>query len=178
MTTPSIGDRLRRLESRAAIGELLTRYALLLDDHSFDAVGELFAADAAFGSPGNLHHGRAAIVANYRAAAELYPLSLHEVHGFVLDDLDDDAAAGTVIGYSEQASDTTSVVTSFRYADRYRRQGDRWVFAAREVSTLYAMTHTERAAGGLARPLRKRWPHREPGAAHLPIHIDDGPRPL
>lgn len=173
MSAPSIEQRLERLESRIAIEELLTRYALLLDDHRFDAVGELFAADAVFGSPENLHHGRTAIVANYCAAAVLYPLSLHEAHGLVLDELADDHARGTVIGYSEQASDTATVVTSFRYADRYRYESGRWVFAAREVTTLYAMTHADRAAGGLARPLRKRWPHRDPQPAHLPVHIDD-----
>jgi len=94
----------------------------------------------------------------------------------VLDELADDHARGTVIGYSEQASDSNTVVTSFRYADQYRRVDGRWVFAAREVTTLYAMTHADRAAGGLARPLRKRWPHRDPQPAHLPVHMDDRAR--
>lgn len=177
MTTAALEERVRRLEARAEIEELLTRYALLLDDHRFDAVGELFADDAVFGSPGGLHRGRAAIVANYRAAARFYPISLHEAHGLVLDELADDHARGTVIGYSEQASDTTTVVTSFRYADEYRCQDGRWVFGAREVTTLYAMTHADLASGGLARPLRKRWPHRDPQPAHLPVDMDDRARP-
>jgi hypothetical protein len=33
------------------------------------------------------------------------------------------------------------------------------------------MTHAERAAGGLAWDLRKRWPHREPAPAELPAYL-------
>src|SRR3984885_1816346 len=88
MAEESLEPRIARLESRAEIGELLTRYALLIDDHDFDALGELFAPDARFGSPGSTHAGREAIVANYRALGDLYPITLHEARGFVLDFLD------------------------------------------------------------------------------------------
>jgi len=162
-----------RLEARAEIAELLARYAFLIDDHEFDALGELFAPDARFGSPGSTHVGREAIVANYRALGELYPITLHEARGFVLDFTDDEHAHGQVLGFSEQASDRHTVVTSFRYSDRYVRLDGRWRFAARQVRTLYAMTHAELASGGLAAKLRKRWPHRAPAPAELPAYRPD-----
>ena len=67
----SLERRIARLESRAEIAELLARYAFLIDDHEFDALGELFTPDARFGSPGSTHTGREAIVANYRALGDL-----------------------------------------------------------------------------------------------------------
>jgi SnoaL-like domain len=173
MAEESIDLRLGRLEARAEIAELLTRYAFLIDDHDFDALGELFAPDARFGSPGSTHVGREAIVANYRALGELYPITLHEARGFVLDFLDDDHARGQVLGFSEQASAQHTVITSFRYSDEYVRLGGRWRFAARRVRTLYAMTHAELASGGLGWQRRKRWPHRAPAPAELPAYRPD-----
>jgi SnoaL-like domain len=171
MAEESIDRRIARLEARAEIAELLARYAFLLDEHEFEAVGELFAPDARFGSPGRTHTGREAIVANYRALGQVYTITLHEARGFVLEFLDDDHARGEVLGFSEQASDGNTVVTSFRYADEYVRLGGRWRFASRQVRTLYAMTHAELASGGLAWELRKRWPHRAPAPAELPAYL-------
>ena len=170
MAEESVERRIARLEARAEIAELLARYAFLIDDHEFEALGELFAPDARFGSPGSTHAGREAIVANYRALGEVYPITLHEARGFVLEFLDDDHARGEVLGFSEQASDRNTVVTSFRYADEYVRLDGRWRFASRQVRTLYAMTHAELASGGLAWELRKRWPHRAPAPAELPAY--------
>jgi len=169
--TDSLEARIARLEARAEIQELLVRYALLIDDHDFDALGELFAPEAAFGSPGSNHVGRAAIVANYRRLGDLYPVSLHEARGGVVDFVAEDRALGQVLGFSEQANDQHTVITSFRYSDEYVRLDGRWLFAARQVRTLYAMTHAELARGGLAWELRKRWPHREPARAELPVHL-------
>jgi uncharacterized protein (TIGR02246 family) len=173
MTGDALGRRIARLEARAEIAELLTRYAFLLDDHEFEAVGELFAPDARFGSPGSAHTGREAIVANYRALGERYPVTLHEARGFVLEFLDDEHARGQVQGFSEQSSGEQTVITSFRYDDRYVRLGGRWRFASRQVRTLYAMTHAELASGGLALEQRKRWPHRAPARAELPAYLHD-----
>jgi uncharacterized protein (TIGR02246 family) len=169
--TDSLEARVERLEARAEIQELLIRYTFLIDDHEFEALGELFAPDATFGSPGSTHVGRAAIVANYRKLGELYPITVHEARGCVTDFLGDDRARGDVVGFSEQANDEHSVITSFRYSDEYVRLDGRWLFSARQVRTLYAMTHAELAAGGLTSNLRKRWPHRAPAAAELPVHL-------
>jgi uncharacterized protein (TIGR02246 family) len=173
MAQDPLERRILRLEARAEIAELLARYAFAIDDHEFDALGELFAPDARFGSPGSTHVGREAIVANYRAVGDLYPVTLHEARGFVLDFVDDEHVRGQVTGFSEQANARHTVITSFRYDDEYVRLDGRWRFASRQVRTLYAMTHAELAAGGLAWRLRKRWPHRAPTPAELPAYRPD-----
>lgn len=164
----TLEERIARLEARAEIQDLLIRYALLIDDHEFDALGELFTDDARFGSPGGARVGRADIVAHYRARGEQYPISLHVARGAVIEFDDGEHARGQVLGFSEQASAEHTVITSFRYADRYVRVDGRWRFAERDVRTLYAMPHSELAAGGLGWELRNRWPHRSPEAADLP----------
>jgi 3-phenylpropionate/cinnamic acid dioxygenase small subunit len=165
----TLEGRIARLESRAAIQQLQTRYAFLIDDHEFDALGALFTVDAEFGSPGGTTRGRAAITAMYRDRGDLYPISLHVVHGMVLEFDDDDHAHAQVIGFSEQANAAQTVVTSFRYRDSYERVAGEWYFASRHVLTLYAMSHAELAAGGLSHEQRKRWPHRDPAPAELPV---------
>lgn len=171
MTEAALAARVARLEARAEIQDLLVRYTFLIDDHEFEALGELFAPDARFGSPGSSHVGRDDIVANYRRLGELYPITLHEARGNVIEFRDEEHASGRVVGFSEQANAQHTVITSFRYDDEYVRLDGRWYFAVREVRTLYAMTHTELAAGGLGFELRKRWPHRPPAAAELPVYL-------
>jgi 3-phenylpropionate/cinnamic acid dioxygenase small subunit len=170
MTDERLVARVTRLEARAEIVELLMRYTLHIDDQDFEALGELFVSDARFGAPGRQHVGRDAIIANYRRAGELYPITLHEARGCLIVFQDDAHATGRVTGFSEQANDVHSVIASFRYHDEYVREKDSWRFAAREVHTLYAMTHAEHAAGGLSGALRSRWPHRTPEPAELPVH--------
>ena len=165
---PTLESRTARLEARAEIEDLLHRYAFLIDDHEFDALGQLFTENAVFGSPGSRHETRAVITENYRNRGVLYPVSLHIVQGSVIEVLDATHARGQVQGFSEQASEVNTVITSFRYHDEYERVDGRWLFASRIVLTLYAMTHAELAAGGLAQDLRKRWPHREAAPAELP----------
>lgn len=171
MSEISLEARVARLEARAEIQELLVRYTFLIDDHEFEAIGELFTPDARFGSPGSTHVGRQAIVANYRKLGQLYPITWHEARGSVIELVDDENARGTVVGFSEQANDQHTVITSFRYRDQYVRLDGRWRFAVREVYTFYAMTHAELAAGGLSADLRKRWPHRAPAPAELPAYL-------
>ena len=165
----SLESRIARIEARQEIQQLLNRYAVLIDDHEFDALGRLFALDATFGSPGGTTTGRDAITAMYTDRGDLYPVSLHVVHGLVLDFDDDEHAHATVLGFSEQANADKTVITQFRYHDEYVCVDGEWLFASRQVLTLYAMSHAELAAGGLTHELRKRWPHREPAAAELPV---------
>jgi SnoaL-like domain len=165
----SLESRIARLEARQEISQLLNRYALHIDDHEFEALGRLFTLDATFGSPGRVTTGRAEITAMYADRGALYPISLHIVHGLVLDFDDDDHAHATVLAFSEQANDSQTVITQFRYHDKYVRVDGDWLFAGRNVLTLYAMSHAELAAGGLTQELRKRWPHRDPAAAELPV---------
>lgn len=167
-SSPSIESRLRRIEDRFAINDLVVHYATLLDDCQWDAVGELFTADGVFSSPNSTTEGRAAIVANFKVKHEPYGATLHDPHGIAVDFVDDDHARGTVIGYAELGMPGCTVSTSIRYHDDYRRDDGVWRFARRHVLSLYGMPLADLAAGGLGEAERKRWPNRPVGPSELP----------
>jgi hypothetical protein len=166
--TDSLEQRVRRLEDRFAINDLVVHYATLLDDAQWDAVGRLFTVDGVFASPNSTTVGRAAIVENFRAKHAPFPATWHDPHGIAVEFDDEDHARGTVIGYAELASPEAAVVTSFRYQDDYRREDGAWRFARRHVLSLYGMPVQEHAAGGLGLAERKRWPDRPTTPAELP----------
>lgn len=166
--TDSLEQRVRRLEDRFAINDLVVRYATLLDDAQWDDLGELFTEDGVFASPNSTTTGRAAVVENFRVKHAPFPVTWHDPHGVVVEFDDDDRARGTVIGYAELANADDTVVTSIRYQDDYRRENGRWRFARRHVLSVYGMPVQEHAAGALGRSERKRWPGRPAGAAELP----------
>ena len=64
--TDSLEHRVRRLEDRFAINDLVVAYATLLDDAQWDALGLLFTADGVFASPNSTTVGRGAIVENFK----------------------------------------------------------------------------------------------------------------
>lgn len=166
--TDSLERRVQRLEDRLEIGELVVRYATLLDDAQWDALGELFTHDGVFGSPHSTTTGRAEVVENFRVKHAPFTWTWHDPHGHVVEFIDDDHARGTVIGYAELGNAKTTIVTSIRYQDEYRREEGRWRFARRNVLSLYGLADEDRVSGGLREAERKRWPGRPSGPAELP----------
>lgn len=164
----SLEHRLQRLEDRFAINDLVVRYATLLDDAQWDALGELFTEDGVFGSPHSTTTGRAAVVENFKVKHAPFTWTWHDPHGVAVEFDDDDHARGTVIGYAELGNAETTICTSIRYLDDYRREGGQWRFARRTVLSLYGTTLADRNEGGLQQAERKRWPNRPSGPAELP----------
>lgn len=166
--TESLEARVRRLEDRFEIGDLVVAYATLLDDAQWDALGELFTQDGVFGSPHSTTVGRDAVVENFRVKHAPFTWTWHDPHGHAVEFDDDDHARGTVIGYAELGNADGTIVTSIRYHDDYRREDGRWRFARRQVLSLYGLEERDRAAGGLQQGERRRWPGRPAGVAELP----------
>lgn len=161
--------RLARVEARLELQELLGRYALAVDDHDAEALGECFTVDGVFGFPNSAGAvGREAVVAAFRERFARYGATLHVPQTQVLHRLDEMTASGTVVGYAELASGDDTVVTSFRYDDEYAVEDGRWRFRRRQIRTLYAMPLSDLAAGGLSWAERKRWPGVTPSVAELP----------
>jgi hypothetical protein len=161
-------QRLNRLESRFAIQDLVVNYATLLDDRQWDGLGELWAQQGVFASPNSTTVGRDAIVDNFRTKLAKYTWTLHDPHGHSVEFDDDTHARGTVIGYSELGGPDATLTTSIRYLDDYVLEDGRWRFARRSVLSLYGLTLTDLAAGGLTAEERKRWPGRPAEPAELP----------
>jgi hypothetical protein len=164
----TLEQRVRLLEDRNDINDLVVRYATLLDDAQWDALGELFMEDGVFASVNSTTTGRAAIIENFKVKHAPFNATWHDPHGMVVDIIDDNHAKGTVIGYAELGQPGLTLVTSIRYQDDYQRDQGIWRFAKRQVLSLYSMPLSDLASGGLGDQDRKRWPGRAVGAAELP----------
>lgn len=137
----TLDDRIRRLEDRVEIRELLTRYCLLIDDREMDGVAALFTPDGAFRSRDGVLNacGTEAVVAQFAGRFAALGPSFHFTHDLVLrfDDADPDLAFGTLTSHAEVVREGVPMLTAIRYADTYSRHEGRWKFKDRLLSFLY-----------------------------------------
>jgi uncharacterized protein (TIGR02246 family) len=150
MTRPSsLEGRLDRVESRFAIAELATDYAIACDEHDLAKLADLFTADAVFDSPNGamVARGRAAIEAMFVALFAVRGPAFHWTHDHSVrfDASDADRASGVVLAHAETSPGGVVSLAAMRYYDDYRREGGRWRFARREIRFLYYVPVAEYA---------------------------------
>ncbi len=133
--------RVRQLEDRVEIGELIARYGLVMDDRDVDRLPELFTPDAVVRSADGVMNakGRETLVALFRGRFEVLGPSNHFTHDRIVtfDPDDPDAARGFVLSHAEMQRKGVPMITAIRYEDRYRRHEGRWKFAERVLSFFY-----------------------------------------
>ncbi len=143
----SLEARIDRIESRAAIGELVTAYAIACDEHDMPRLTDLFTTDACFDSPSGamVANGREAIAAMFVELFKVRGPAFHWTHDRVVtfDDRDPDRATGLVLSHAETCPNDTVSLAAMRYHDDYRREHGRWRFARRVISFLYYVPVTE-----------------------------------
>jgi ketosteroid isomerase-like protein len=133
--------RLRAIEDRAELWELVCHYGIAVDDGAYEELGGLFAEDATFaGLQGKPAEGREAVVAYLKHRADTANQdSVHTPTSQVLHTISGDQAHGTVICYAALFGyDQSRAFFAFRYDDHYVRTSDRWTFSSRRV---HALTH-------------------------------------
>lgn len=163
----SLEARIRRLEDRAELGELVARYALAVDDRDFPRIAGLFTRDCVFDNVSGTAHGRAQVETYYRERLSEFGPTYHIPHMQTLDFLGPDEVQGIVMAHAELAINGVTYAVALRYLDNYRREDGAWRFERRQVRQLYAMPLSE-LPDGLAQELRKRWPGTEPARADWP----------
>jgi uncharacterized protein (TIGR02246 family) len=155
-------ERVRELEDRAALTELVHTYNLAMDDRDWEALAELFAPDARLGP----HAGADAVVGVLREMREEHGRTRHVAHGQVVEFLSPDEATGTVVASSEIDMRGTTYAVAVRYLDRYARVDDRWRFVRRKALFQYVIP-VEELAESMTAPDPVRWPGRERTAPDL-----------
>lgn len=144
-------QRIRRLEDRAEIGELIVRYGIALDAHDMEAMGRLYAPE------GKLKlkmdgivkgHDRESVLAYYADRVKSMVAANHFCHGNLIefDPDDDDRATGVVMAHAELWSEGRAKVAAVRYEDAYVRHEGRWCFAERVEAFLYFLPVEDYAA--------------------------------
>jgi hypothetical protein len=157
-----LAARLRRIEDREELHDLVLRYCRAIDDKDWAAVRELFADQAELGNA----IGRDAVVVLLQSGREGFGRTVHTSHGQLLDFLDHDQATGLVTSHAELDVDGQSVVCFIRYYDRYVREEGSWCFARRDLKFLYALPWAEMSIA-LTDPLPIRWPGSTPAPADV-----------
>ena len=150
-----------------AIRDLGVLYARAVDDHAVDALVAMYTPDGVFERRGVPAAGSAAIRAAYVASFDTYRTMLHTAHPGVVQLHGDGTASGWSHGHAELATRSTLVLASYRYEDAYRRVDDRWLFAKRSITFMYAVP-ADRMADSFGGVERIRWPRTQPEAADYP----------
>ncbi len=175
----TLARRIDRLETRAALSELITRYGRAIDEKDIDALLSVFTDDAVLCSNGRELDatGHGGIRTLYEAVFKELGPSYHWWHGQMLDfdDADPDIARGEIPAHSETYRKGAQYLAALRYVDEYRRVGGTWKIARRELVFLYFCSMAEYAdiLGKDQRvtvydsPRMADWPARLP---HLPPH--------
>jgi SnoaL-like domain len=123
---------------RAALSDLVHRYAAGIDDRQFDSVAGLFTVDAelmvpdppAALKPIHAHRGRAAIATAVAAVAEV----TRTEHAIVGEVYDEGPRSGTARGrvacvahhWTQRGDEVLDVVWHLRYDDEYESTETRW----------------------------------------------------
>lgn len=142
-----LARRLDRVESRFAISELVSAYAVACDEHDLPRLAGLFAEDACFDSSNGMMiaNGRKKIVEMFIRMLKVRGPGYHWTHDHFVrfDDARPDEATGVVLSHAETCPENEVSVAAMRYEDAYRREDGQWKFSRRKISFLYYVPVTE-----------------------------------
>jgi hypothetical protein len=160
--------RLKRLEDRVAIDELVVGYFLAADGDDFGRVGDSFVESATFSSSGFIvGSGRQGIVDFIRGARQNMGLTLHTPHYAQFSFRDDDHVSGLVGAHLELVLAGTAVYGAVRYVDEYVREQGAWRIQQRDMRTIHIAPWRE-VGDALASDTPVRWPGVDPLPSDYP----------
>jgi ketosteroid isomerase-like protein len=143
--------RLDRLESREAIRELATTYAIACDEHDMPRLTALFTEDACFDAPNGamVANGKAEIVSMFERTFKIRGPAYHWTHDVTIafDEGDPNRATGLVLSHAETSPGGVVSIAAMRYEDEYRREEGVWRFAKRVIYFLYYVPAIDYANG-------------------------------
>lgn len=164
----NLEERVRRLEDRAELNDLVVSYFLAADGDDLEGVGNSFTATATFSASGAIAaEGRNGIVDFIRMSREQMGLTIHTPHyaQFTFDG--SDRAKGLVGAHLELVLGGTAVYGAVRYVDTYERVEGRWRIHRRDMRTIHIAPWLEvGAAFESATPVR--WPGAPAAASDYP----------
>jgi hypothetical protein len=162
----SLERRIRRLEDRQELADLVAAYGRLVDDRDWVAVEALYALDSVFDTVGGRITGRKAVREYYESRTSQFGPTFHYPHTWEVFFDGDDAARGIVTSHAELAIDGDAVWIAQRYHDKYLRTADGWRFQERKVNFLYVLPLRE-LPSRMAQRKRTHWPKTEAREADI-----------
>ncbi|MCP5181229.1 MAG: nuclear transport factor 2 family protein [Pseudomonadales bacterium] len=142
-----LAARLDRLESKDAIRNLVTAYAIACDEHDIPRLADLFTEDADFGSPNGkmVSSGREAIREMFINTFRIRGPAFHWTHDVTvtIDAGDPDRATGLVYSHAETTPNGVVSIAAMKYHDTYRREAGVWRIASRQIQFLYYVPYAK-----------------------------------
>lgn len=168
----TLEERVRRLEDRAELQDLVAAYFRAVDDDDYDAVGNCFTEDAEFVASGfDGDKTRDAVVAFLMLARAGMGQTVHTPNYVQLEFLDEGEATGLVGAHLELGLGEQTHFGAVRYIDRYRKSEGRWQIARREMKAIH-MAPWSLVETSLTSALNVRWPGAEPLPSDCPRKTD------
>jgi SnoaL-like domain len=166
----SLEDRVRKLEDRAALQDLVTTYFRATDDDDYETLEACFAPDARFAASGfDGGGGRDGVIAFLKTARAGMGQTVHTPNYVQLDFKDDDTATGVVGAHLELGIGGQTIYAAVRYLDEYARIDGRWFIKSREMKAIHVGPWSD-VGTSLSTPLNVRWPGGEAGPSDFPRH--------
>jgi hypothetical protein len=160
--------RIRRLEDRAELHDLIVRYFLAVDDDSYDVLADTFAVDATFSAGAFVGgRGRDNVVAFLRNDRLNMGPTIHTPHYSLFEFQGDDRATGTTGAHLELSRAGKTLYGAVRYIDTFVREQGAWRILAREMRTVH-VGPWEDVGTSLTSELCVRWPGVAPAASDYP----------
>jgi len=163
-----IESRIRRIEDRLDLQDLVTRYFIAADDDEYETIGELFAENGIFTAPGFVGGtNRAEVIEFVKTDRANMGPTVHTPDYSLFEFQDDDHASGVVGAHLELARGGTTLFGAVRYHDNYVREGGKWRFARRELLTIHVGPWDD-VGTSLTEELNVRWPGFPAAPSHFP----------
>ena len=164
----TLEERIRRLEDRAEIQDLVAAYFRAVDDDDYDVVGACFAPDAEFVASGfSGDRSRTAIIEFLKLARSGMGQTVHTPNYVQIEFLSSDAATGLVGAHLELGLGDKTHFGAVRYMDEYRRIDGAWHIARRDMKAIH-IAPWSLVESSLTTSLNVRWPGADPLPSDCP----------
>jgi ketosteroid isomerase-like protein len=170
-----LAARIRRLEDREEIKELVARYGFVVDNRDMAGIANCFVDDAWVFSKDGKHNsrGKEDVVNQYHGRFAVLGPTNHFTHNHVIwfDDDNPDLAYGLLNAHGEVFRNGQAMMSALRYDDEYRRDTDgKWRFQGRMMSYIYYLRFEE-IGTYFGDPMRVR-AYEQPQQADWPDNIE------
>lgn len=164
----TLENRVRKLEDRAELHDLVATYFQATDDDDYARLGLCFTRDATFAASGFPDSaGREAITEFLEMARSGMGQTVHTPNYTQISFDSADAASGTVAAHLELGIGDATYFAAVRYLDRYRREDGQWRIARREMRAIHVGPWSD-VGTSLSSALNIRWPGAAPQASDFP----------
>ena len=172
----ALEQRIRRLEAKDEIRELVGRYGFVVDNRDMEGIADCFLEDAWVLSKDGKHssRGKDDVVNQYHGRFSFLGPTNHFTHNHLVwfDEQDPDHAYGLLNAHGEVFRNGQAMMSALRYDDEYRRDpaDGKWRFQGRMMSYIYYLRFDE-IQQYFGDPLRVR-AYDDPQQADWPDNIE------